>query len=258
MQVKNSIYHLLISFKNALRLLFNGHFSVFYSEFNKRFYSESISYGLKRDLNIPFEASPAKIKFSIRPLIEGDIKVILKVQEPDVVNPRIIASQRAFIDACIPTCYVAVTSQNEPCYMQWLVGNKHNDKIKAHFRGIFPTLKPQEALLEGAYANPEFRGLRIMPEAMTLIAEMASLINARWVITFVDVTNIPSLKGCHRSGFNPYVLRKDKWFLFSRSASFYPLPAELLEEYNLNIVDKPQINLHSSIKKEKKRPHLQP
>ncbi len=77
--------------------------------------------------------------------------------------------------------------------------------------------------MEGVYSNPAYRGLRIMPMAMALIAEKASEINARWVNTFVDVTNIPSLKGCQRSGFKPYLLRKDRWFLFHQSTSFHPI-----------------------------------
>ena len=41
---------------------------------------------------------------------------------------------------------------------------------------------------------------------MAQIAERGTDLGARWVITFVTVDNIPSLKGCQRAGFVPYLL----------------------------------------------------
>jgi len=252
MSHKNSKKYFIFSFKNAYTLLRNGHFSFFYDEVKKRLYSTSFSYGLQRDLNKPFEAPLAKIKITIRPFNDEDTEKLL--EESTMVNPRILASQRAIIDAKIPTCYVAVTTFDKPCYMQWLIGYKENEKIRSHFQDIFPPLKPQEALLEGAYGNPEFRGLRIMPAAMAQIAEKASLIGARWVNTFVDVTNVASLKGCRRSGFDPYILRKDRWLLFHRTVSFHPLPEKLLDSYNLYTAD----NATMSINNNGFKTHLQP
>lgn len=237
MPKKGSKKYFIFSFKNALILLRKGHFLVLCHEVRKRLYSKSYSIGLHRNLNNPFEAPLAKIDIHIRPLNEADAKILLAETKSAMVNPRILAYQRAIIKANIPTCYVAVTNKNEPCYMQWLIDNKDNDKIESHFQGIFPPLKPQEALLEGAYGNPEFRGLRIMPSAMAQIAEKASLMNVRWVITFVDVSNIASLKGCRRSGFEPYVLRTERWLLFRRSVSFHPLPEKLLANYRADTAD---------------------
>ncbi|MCC5941155.1 MAG: hypothetical protein JJU37_06385 [Balneolaceae bacterium] len=236
MSTKASSNYFMASLKNAFNLLQDGYYSVFFKEFKNRLYSESFSFGLQRDLSKPFEAPSAKITLKIRPIKDEDIDIIL--EDSGLVNPRIIASQRAILEAKIPTCYVAVTASNTACYMQWLIGNKDNDKIKSHFKNIFPTLKPQEALLEGAYGNPEFRGLGIMPAAMAKIAEKASLTNVRWVNTFVDITNIASLKGCRRSGFEPYVLRKEKWVLFNLSVSFHPLPENLIADYLINTAEK--------------------
>lgn len=254
MAQKDSKKHLFFSFKNAYKLLRNGHYSIFYNEVKKRLYSKSYSFGLQRDLSKPFGAPLAKIEIHVRPLNEADAELLLGETESAMVNPRIIAGQRAIIDANIPTCYVAVTNKNKPCYMQWLIGNKDNDKIKPHFQGIFPPLKPQEALLEGAYGNPEFRGLRIMPAAMAQIAEKASMMNARWVNTFVDVSNIASLKGCRRSGFEPYVLRIERWLLFRRTVSFHALPEKLLADYNLNTAD----NTNKLLNNNGVKTHLQP
>ena len=208
---------------NALQLIRSGHFIVLLKEFKKRIYSHSVSVGLQRDLNNDFPTPSAKIEIQVRPLRNEDIADLLDVSADPSINPRIIAHQKSMVDANIPTCYVAVTADNKPCYMQWLIGYEDNQKIEEYFEGVFPALKKSEALLEGAYSNPAYRGLRIMPMAMALIAEKAAEINARWVNTFVDVTNIPSLKGCQRSGFTPYLLRRDRWFLFYRTITFHPI-----------------------------------
>jgi hypothetical protein len=242
MEKKDSLNHFFTSLWNAYKLLRDGHYSVFYNEIKIRLYSESLSLGLQRDLNKPFEAPHAKIKINIRPFKEGDTEMLLGESESAMTNPKILASQRAILVKKIPQCYVAVTLNNKPCYMQWLIGYKENDKIRFHFQDLFPPLKPREALLEGAYCNPEFRGLGIMPAAMSQIAENASLINARWVNTFVDVTNVASLKGCRRSGFEPYILRKNRWLLFHRTVSFHPLPAKMRDTYNLNTADNATIS----------------
>lgn len=231
------------SIMNAFKLLFEGHFSVLYDELKKRVSSESFSFGLKRDLTEPFESPSAKINIHIRELVKSDLGVLLA--ETKTSNPRVIAGQRALAEASIPTCYVAVTTNNIPCYMQWMIGSEDNERIEGYFQGVFPSLKPHEALLEAAYGNPDFRGLNIMPEAMSRIAEKAALNHVRWVITFVGITNIPSLKGCLRSGFKPYILRKDNWFLFRRTTSFLPLSEEIAEEYHRNPADKAQLNRKS-------------
>lgn len=216
---------------NAFQLIRKGHFFVLLKELKKRIYSHSISLGLKRDLNNEFQAPAAKIEIKIRPLRKEDVADLLDPSEDSSVDPRIITNQLSMVNANMPTCYVAVTSDNEPCYMQWLIGYDDKDRIEQDFERVFPPLKKHEALLEGAYSNPAFRGLRIMPRAMALITEKAKEINARWVKTFVDVTNIPSLKGCRRSGFKPYLMKKDQWFLFQRTITFHPISDTMKEVF---------------------------
>ncbi len=73
---------------------------------------------------------------------------------------------------------------------------------------LYPRLAPYEALLEGAYTPEAYRGQGIIASAMALIAERAGDFGARWVVTFVDETNVASLKGCARAGFVPYLRRR--------------------------------------------------
>lgn len=181
-------------------------------------YSDSLSFGLRRDLGQPFTAPPAKIPIITRPLTDSD--------RPKVFGDEgySLHIRQDFLSASIPTCYVATTSDGDPCYIQWLMAPSHNNQIQAYFKGLFPILKQDEALLEYAYTLEKYRGQKIMPSAMAQFAEKAADFGARWVITFVGQDNIPALKGCKSAGFYPYLIRQERWRLFRRSLTFTPLP----------------------------------
>lgn len=191
-----------------------------------RWKSDLTSFGLRRDLTVPFVAPKANIPITVRPLEERDAARILDVESPEVTEEgreeRMTRLQ--LLEAGVATCYVAVTATDEPCYMQWLIGPEQNDLVQSYFKGIFPRLEPGEALLEGAFTPEAYRGKRIMPCAMAEIANRAEGIGARWVVTFVTHDNIPSLKGCQRSGFVPYLTREEKWRAFRHRVTFTPLP----------------------------------
>ena len=129
------------------------------------------------------------------------------------------------VKAGLPTCYVAVTDGDQPCYVQWLIGPESNRQVQEIFGPRFPTLQPGEMLLEGAFTLEAWRGKGIMAAAMAQIAEKAVDHDARWVITLVGEGNVPSLKGCKKAGFQPYLARTDRWRWFQLSTSFGPLTA---------------------------------
>ncbi len=189
---------------------------------------ETIRFGLRRDLAQPFPAPAAKIPISVRPLAESDLPALLAVDATTSPEDRFqIASRRVMADRHLAGGFVAVDERDgRPCYVQWLFGAGDNDFVR-RLQG-FPQLAPDEALLEGAYTPASHRGLGIMPAAMALIAEKAEAIGARYVITFVDLTNIPSLKGCQRSGFSPDLLHRlvGLGFGFFRRDSFTKLAAD--------------------------------
>ena len=107
--------------------------------------------------------------------------------------------------------------------MQWLFGVKDNAQLQ-RYGGLFPILKPGEALLEGAYTLEKVRGLGVMAAAMAQIAEKGGDVGAHVIITFVEEDNIASLKGCKRSGFSVYLARDVRWLLFRRTVTFQELP----------------------------------
>ncbi len=215
---------LIKSIKNAIELLQNGHYMIILNEIKKRIYHHSISYGLKRDLTQHFQPPSASVPITIRRIKESDVQsMLIQNQSITDTDPRLAAHQVDMVRANIPTCYVATTFDDIACYMQWLMGPEQNDQIQNYFKGVFPRLKHNEALIEGAFMHPGYRGLKIMPAAMSRIAEKAKLVGLRWVITFVDVENIASLKGCERSGFTPYIIREERWIFFVQIVTFLPL-----------------------------------
>jgi len=107
--------------------------------------------------------------------------------------------------------------------MQWVIPAADNDRLRGFFGNLYPVLGRDEALLEGAYTPEAYRGKGIMGAAMAQVAERASEVGARWVITFVDEQNAASFKGCVRAGFTPYLKRHEKFRLFYRKVMFSAL-----------------------------------
>jgi RimJ/RimL family protein N-acetyltransferase len=165
----------------------------------------------------------------VRPLRKGDIRKLLNLEEQgltdegrDERNTRLQIAR-----ANVGKCYVATTEDGTPCYIQWIIGPEDNKKLPklSYCMGSFPVLQPGEALLEGAFTPEGHRGKRIMPYAMSIIAEKGLDIGARRIITFVTQDNIASLKGCKRAGFSPYLVRSERWQFFRKRITFTALPA---------------------------------
>ncbi|MBO6881611.1 hypothetical protein [Winogradskyella sp.] len=214
--------------KNIVLRIFNlikkGEINFMIKGISKRVFSKTEAFGLKRDLNIPFEAPNAQIDINIRFYKADDSKYFVK----DLQNDGLIGKN-------IPNCYVATTTDDKPCFRQWLIGAEHKDAVKEFWGPSFPVLKENEMLLEGGFTIPSMRRNGIMPAAITRILDMEKKAGRRYVITFVGVDNIPSLKGIHRSGFSPYVLRTEKWLFFKRTLIFEDVPKEAMAIYSKNV-----------------------
>jgi GNAT superfamily N-acetyltransferase len=203
-----------------------GELGVLAHEARRRVYSNWRHYGLARNLEESFQAPDARVEIEIRPLRDDDIPKLLGMRDPQMAprGPYVRMHRLRFLRAGVGTCWVAArVDDDEPCYMQCLIPASQNERIARYFGGIFPRLEPDEALLEYAFTPERFQGKGIMPAAMARIAERAADVGARRVITFVDHENEAALKGCHRSGFQEYVIRTDQWRLFRRSSVFGPV-----------------------------------
>jgi GNAT superfamily N-acetyltransferase len=197
-----------------------------WSAIRYRVYSDSTSLGLRRDLSLPFSKPAAKIPITVRPLASSDDLSALN-PEPGLPADEALSRlvQRRLLRAGLPVCYVAIAPDGRPCYMQWAIPSAESHRVRAFFGNLYPVLGPDEALLEGAYTPPAYRGKGIMSAAMAQVAESAADRGARWVITFVDERNSASVKGCVRAGFAPYLKRHEKFRLFYRQIRFEPIEA---------------------------------
>jgi hypothetical protein len=192
----------------------SGKFAKLARELVKRVFSNSESYLLRRDLTVPFQASAAKQPIKVRPIDDSDIPVILAARPGRLL----------ILQANIPTCYLAATASGEISYMQWLIGQSDLERFRPFFDGELRNLRKDEVLLEFAYTFERFRGQKIMPAAMAAIAEKGLLSGARYAVTYVQKDNIAALKGCAAAGFSPYMIRNERWRIFSFKESFVSLP----------------------------------
>ncbi len=215
------------SLNSAARLVRERKFADVSQRIGRKIYGRFTSIGFRRYLSTPFDAPMAKIPLSIRPLESRDLSSLFMVptEAPSALTND-ISERRKIREAGFETCFVAVTDNDIPCYMQWLIPFSKNEEIQRYFDRRFPWLQPNEMLLEGAFVPPAFRGMGIMPCAMALIAQKATEFAADTVITFVEHDNIPSLKGCKSAGFNPYLIRRDEWMLRPSLRRLQFIPAE--------------------------------
>lgn len=216
-----------LQFSRFALLLKRSKFSTALNYLRARMHSDIVRYCLRRDLAQAFDAPPAKIPIIIDPIREDDAIALFGIDGKDVPPAEILdrTGRMGIFRKGIVQGYVARSLDGVPCYAQWLMSPAQNDLIQQYFGGLFPVLRPDEALLEAAFTPASHRGLGIMSRAMALMAERARDFGARYVITFVDEHNIASLKGCQRAGFLPHSLLKVQWRWFRRRLVATPLPA---------------------------------
>lgn len=172
------------------------------------FYSTRECYVLRRDLTVPLVGRPeAKVPIIVRRLEPCDV--------PQIIAERPSGLILGVLRAGLPQCYVALTRAQEVCYLQWLVTPEQRERFRSiRFREMHE-FNDDTVMLEFAYTFKRFRGLGIMAPALAWVLEQEK--QARWAVTYVDRTNLPSLRGCRGAGFYPYQLSRDKWRLFRLS-----------------------------------------
>ena len=208
---------------NRIKIIFNllksGSIKPIIDNVSTRLYSTKIFVGVevKRD---QLKSLDYKLDLTIRPFEQSDLNSLKEGQR----HIRLVEEN-------IPDCYVATIKDNITVYRQWLFKQEQFEQITAYFGPIFPKIKKDEAIIEGVFTHLDYRGLRIMPNAIYNILNQEHYTHIKRAIAFVEQSNIGSLKGFYRIGFEPYIVRQEKWFLFKRTVSFIPLPSEIHESY---------------------------
>lgn len=118
--------------------------------------------------------------------------------------------------------FVARDAEGAPIYAQWLVRSEHWARLERFAPGRYPQLGLDEALVEGAFTFPRFRGFGAMADGMAQLLAIARDAGSRSVLTYVGDTNIPSLRGCARVGFDLDHVRVNRRRLGRRSSTASP------------------------------------
>ncbi len=215
--------------KSLLSTLARGDLDIITKIIRLRLNGVEQGYGLIRNLSEPLRTPRAKIPITVRPLREMDIPIIFERPVSGIKAEDIFERKRRMrlLKANIGTCYVAVTQEDVPCYVQWRLTSDQNEIVRAFFGGWYPPMKEDEMILEYAFTLESYRNLGVMSCAMSQIAETGVDIGVQWVWTYVDIDNIPSLNGCMSAGFQSAMIRRDGWWLFRRKVIFKTLLQEV-------------------------------
>jgi GNAT superfamily N-acetyltransferase len=170
----------------------------------------------------------ARIALEIRPMVRADLEALAREVAGTTARERWeVATRLRLFDAGLGSPLVALTADGRVVHTQWLFLPPDNAGLQAYFGGAFAALRDGEALLEGLYTPPAWRGLGIMPAATVLSTLEARARGAARAIIVVAIDNLPSLKGCAKAGYTPCRLRLQRWTMLRRTVRFVPLPAEL-------------------------------
>jgi hypothetical protein len=132
-------------------------------------------------------------------------------------------SRQQMCDAGVETLYVAIAGDGRPIYAQWCITPSAQAALARLCPGRYPPLHDGEVLLEGAYTFTAFRGMRAMADGMIQLLRCARQAGARTALTYVNIDNVPSLRGCAACGFQADHIRIDHWRFGRRHSTFAPL-----------------------------------
>lgn len=209
--------------KTLLGAFARGDFSTPLARIRNWIDSNTYVYCLRRNLTVPYPVPPAKVPLIVRELQPEDLPALFD-SGGSALELHDLRSRKEFVRVHPNRCFVAVTQERTPCFMQWLITPEENEKNREYFGGFYPWLAPDEVLLEQTYTVKSFRRMGIMTHAMSKIAERGIGFGARWALTFVSPDNIRAMRGTLHAGFRPYRIRRLRWRWFYRRISFEPLP----------------------------------
>lgn len=212
----------------ALFLVREAKFADLVGALRMKLWSATTTYGLRRDLTVPFPAPDAAIPITVRAATQADIDTLFDLDDSTVSDAEraLRRDRQVMISQGLPLNYVAVTEDNVPCFFQTVLYAADHDTMRTVWGSLFPRLEPHQVIIDAALTPEAFRGLRIMPAAMARISEAAIRPGITEAITFVDLDNIPSLKGCVRSGYHPYCYRHMRWRLGRNTTTFTSIAAD--------------------------------
>ena len=170
------------------------------------------------DLTNNFEVPAPSLSFSIRELQDKDVNLMLPLskQGTNINELKTQLERMLLIESQIPTCYVATTSNNEPCAMCWLIDHTSNEMLKRHYNGGILELKENEVLCEGIYIRSTYRNKKLMQYLTFRLFEKAVKNGSQKALAYIADKNEVSLKGSKTIGWEKVGTKRIRWILFNR------------------------------------------
>jgi len=175
--------------------------------------------GLRADLTSLPEPAPARIPMTMEPAgpdFKGFDRELARTNGSDWLE---IFLRERMLDAGVTTLYVAHDEEREPIYCQWLIGHDDWASLDAYQPGRYVAIAEDEVILANAYTFPRHRGVRAMADGMGQLLRIAAERGATAAYTYVGEDNIPSLRGCHRVGFDLHHVRENTRRLWGRGST---------------------------------------
>jgi hypothetical protein len=167
-----------------------------------RAWSNGSSLGLRADLKRLPPRPEARVSVEMAPVALAEFEAFAEALPHATGQERVELLQRELMrERGVETLYVSTAADGRPVYVQWLVLPDAQEPLHEATGGLYPRLQPDEALVEGAYTFPDFRGLAAMAAGMWDLLDTARRVGATTAYTYVTPTNVPSLRGCARAGF---------------------------------------------------------
>jgi hypothetical protein len=200
-------------------------------ELRERLWSNRVHVGLTSDLSGPV-VTRGELPIQMRPVDAGAFTgfrdELGKTSGRDALES--LGRQR-MCDAGVETLYVTVAGDGRPVYAQWCINASGQAVLARLCPNDFPPARDGQVLLEGAYTFTAFRGMRAMADGMSQLVRAARQAGARSALTYVNIDNVPSLRGCAACGFRPDHMRIDRWRFGHRRSAFAPLSSATADRF---------------------------
>lgn len=203
-----------------LRILKTGDVRGLVSLIKFRLYNKEICLGFSKRIDIENNAVSNSTICITEKMSSEKLYFIIDMAEKLYGEYGYFERRKRLIEHGIGRCYVSFID-SVPCHFNWVFDSKDNDKLISYFRGEYPRLNESEAILEHALTLALYRGKGIHKAARQKIMETERKENGiRRFISFINPLNKPSMKTAVGQGFVPFLIRREKWFLFRQRFVF--------------------------------------
>ena len=181
------------------------------SVLRRRVWSNSPNFGCRTDLTALPAFPPSRIPIVIEqvtcPEFNGFREALAHTRGKDAID---LIWRARMCGAGVQSLYIGYTERREPVFAQWLITAR--DQVALHaYTNRYQEIAEDEAVFDGTYTFPRFRGLGIMGEGSRLMFERAIAQGIRFAVGYVELDNLPQIRAAARTGAMPDHLCVVRW-----------------------------------------------